>query len=124
MSVELREIRTDELDDALRFMGEHGGITSPTQARHDLSLLARDGDGKTLGAAVLHRVAETAAVLQVALAEALADDDACRLIDKALLKAQTGRLRRVRIMVLDGERQQRLWEAQDFLKHGVQGDAA
>ncbi|MEM1212490.1 MAG: hypothetical protein AAGI68_09355 [Planctomycetota bacterium] len=124
MPLELREIRTDELAEALRFMGEHGGVTSPKQARHDLSLVARDEGGLTLGAAVLHRVAERAAVLQVAMDDGLADEDAARLIDKALLKAHTHRLRRIRIMVLDAERQQRLWETQDFLKHGVQDDAA
>jgi hypothetical protein len=109
MSVELTELRVEQVDEAVVFVREHGGQALPANAVWPLSLLAKQG-GSIVAVALCCRNGSEHR-LDVVLDRTAQDpaDLARLLVDKALLKVQARGIHKCAIRVLADEPDALLW---------------
>ncbi|MFW6059242.1 MAG: hypothetical protein ACODAQ_03620 [Phycisphaeraceae bacterium] len=93
MTCEIRELRCDELEEALQFARQYHGELDAAQVRRRASVLARDEQGGIAGAAFCIGPSSQR-TLEVVVSPQADPSLLRRLVDKALLKLRSENVRR------------------------------
>ncbi|MEM9415510.1 MAG: hypothetical protein AAGA29_08550 [Planctomycetota bacterium] len=117
MDTTYREIRLDDVDDALAFVQSHGSSAQRPQIRHRLSLAVRC-DGETVGYGLCLGDARGRFVLELALNEAAqAAGLGQPLADTVLRKMQSAGIGTARVRSLNEGGAEHLWQVTNWLDH-------
>ncbi|MEM8737702.1 MAG: hypothetical protein AAGG38_04390 [Planctomycetota bacterium] len=114
MSIEFREVRLGEIDEALAFVAGCGTEVTRESLKHVLSLVARSEGQGTLGAALHHVDGGGRHSITVRLVAGVHAGLARLLVDRALRKAESAKVSIAHIL-LDGEGESVTWSSADWL---------
>lgn len=115
MPIEFREVRREEIDDALAFAVDQGADISKPAVRHQLSLVAVNTQKTILGSA-LHEVADDARRhIHIHLKPDTHPGLGQLLVDRALRKAEAGSVATTHVTIHHDEADQNTWDAADWL---------
>lgn len=115
MEATYRELRLDDLDDALAFVHERGSTTERGRLRHRLSLSVRV-DGETVGYGLCLGEDRGRFVVELALNDAAAQAGLGQpLADTVLGKMQSAGVGTARVRSLNADGAERLWQATNWL---------
>ncbi|MEM9882470.1 MAG: hypothetical protein AAF800_06115 [Planctomycetota bacterium] len=115
MSIEFREIRREELDEALRFVAGLDDTFEPTGVDPALSLLARNDERVTLGSALHQTTPDGRRRLRVHLDPQTHPGLARLLIDRALRKAEAAGVSTAEVQIAETDTASRTWADADWL---------
>ncbi len=120
MSFGIREIRHEELDEAVSFAQQRGSdMPSASRVRQRLSIVARNEDGDIMGVVFCRE--SNGITLELAMAEAAEDGLAQQLMDKALSKLRCENVHCCAIKVVGGAAADHLWSAARWLDSSSDG---
>ncbi|MEM6459406.1 MAG: hypothetical protein AAF710_08465 [Planctomycetota bacterium] len=115
MSIEFREIRREELGEALSFVAALGAAVEPDGVEPGLSLLARNDERVTLGSALHQATADGRRRLLVHLDPQTHPGLARLLIDRALRKAEAAGVATAEVQIAETDTASRTWADADWL---------
>ena len=115
MPIEFREVRREEIDDALAFAVDQGADLAKAAVRHQLSLVAINGDKAILGSA-LHEVGDDARRhIHIHLKPEINPGLGRLLLDRALRKAEAVGIATTHVKIHLDEAEQNTWDDADWL---------
>lgn len=115
MPIEFREVRCEEIDDALAFAVDQGADISKPAVRHQLSLVAVNTQKTILGSA-LHEIGDDARRhIHIHLKPDTHPGLGQLLVDRALRKAEAGGVATTHVTIHQDEADQNTWDAADWL---------
>ncbi|MEM9915957.1 MAG: hypothetical protein AAF911_13445 [Planctomycetota bacterium] len=115
MPIEFREVRREEIDDALAFAVDQGADLAKAAVRHQLSLVAINGDKAILGSA-LHEVGDDARRhIHIHLKPDINPGLGRLLLDRALRKAEAVGIATTQVKIHLDQAEQNTWDDADWL---------
>ncbi|MEM9419110.1 MAG: hypothetical protein AAGA25_08705 [Planctomycetota bacterium] len=115
MPIEFREVRWEEIDEALAFANGQGGDIAKPALRHNLSLLAVNAEKTILGSA-MHESAEGGRhLIHIHLKPDTHPGLGRLLIDRSLSKAEASNVTTTTVKIHHEEADQSTWSSTDWL---------
>lgn len=115
MSIEFREVRRGEIDDALTFATSQGASIEASALQPQLSLVAINAEQTTLGSALHHVDADGRHHIAVHLTPDINPGLARLLIDRALRKAEAADLSTTHVQIDHAQADADTWKGANWL---------
>ncbi|MEM7626331.1 MAG: hypothetical protein AAF333_12105 [Planctomycetota bacterium] len=116
MSIEFREVRRGEVDDALTFAAAQGATIDAQTLQPNLSLVAINAEQTTLGSALHHVDADGRRHIAVHLDPSVNPGLARLLIDRALRKAEAAGFATAHVQIDHASTEHDTWNGANWLR--------
>ncbi|MBB6429945.1 hypothetical protein [Algisphaera agarilytica] len=115
MPIEFREVRWEEIDEALAFANGLGGDIAKPALRHQLSLVATNSEKAILGSALHESAADGRRLIHIHLKPDTHPGLGRLLIDRALRKSEGADVTTATVKIHHEEAEQTTWSSTDWL---------